>query len=282
MNGIIIVNKETNQTSRDVVNNLSDFFSDKKIGHAGTLDPLATGVLVVCMGKATKLCEFLTNHNKEYVAVMELGIKTDTFDREGMVLSKVDVKCTDKEIKAALNHFIGEYEQEVPIYSAVKVNGKRLYEYARNNISVVLPKRIVNIMNIDLISIDKNIVTFKCLVSKGTYIRSLINDIGIYLGCGAMMQELSRTMQGTYSINEAYTIDQIKNGEYRLISIRELLNDIPQQNIRDEVLSQIYNGAIIEKDFDSKYMVYCVNDEPIAIYYEYDKDPTKAKPYIML
>lgn len=282
MNGIIIVNKETNQTSRDVVNQLSDFFSFKQIGHAGTLDPLATGVLILCFGSATKLCEMLTNHDKEYVATMKLGIKTDTYDREGKIISQTNVNFTDEEIIDALNHFVGKYEQEVPIYSAVKINGKKLYEYARENKEVTLPKRIVDIMNIELISIENNLVKFKCMVSKGTYIRSLINDIGNYLGCGAMMMELIRTKQGDYHLNDASTISQIKEDKYKLITIKELLSDYPHQNVNDEKLAKIYNGAIIEKDFDSKYLVYCYNDEPIAIYYEYEKDSTKAKPYKML
>lgn len=282
MNGIIIVNKETDQTSRDVVNYLNDFFEISKIGHAGTLDPIATGVLIVCFGKATKLNEILTGKEKEYLTTMQLGFKTDSYDITGQVIDESDIKVNENQIIDALNHFKGEYEQEVPIYSAVKVNGKKLYEYARNNEEVVLPKKLINIINIELISIKDNLVTFKCLVSKGTYIRSLINDLGNYLGTFATMTELSRTKQGDFEIAQAVTLKQITNNEYKLITIEEIFKDYPKEIVDNEKLRSILNGAVIDKDFKEDYIVYYDNDQAIAIYYEYLKDSTKAKPYLML
>ena len=176
MNGIAIINKKQGLTSRDVVNQISKKLNIKKVGHTGTLDPLATGVLVVCIGKATKLVDVLTDFDKEYEAGVCLGIETDTLDITGNVLKVENVIKTEEEIINTLNSFVGEYDQEVPIYSAVKINGKKLYEYARENIPVELPKRKVKIHNISLTSdvIYKNnkvYFSFKVKVSKGTYIR---------------------------------------------------------------------------------------------------------------
>ena len=223
-NGILIVNKEKNMTSRDVVNSLVSFFHTKKIGHTGTLDPLATGVLVCCINDATKLVEMLTSTEKEYIATMKLGIKTDTYDITGKILDTHEVNISERQIIDALSHFKGIYNQEVPIYSSVKVNGQKLYSYARNNQSVALPVREVNIKVLELIGIKDNEVTFKCLVSKGTYIRSLINDLGTYLGCYATMTELTRTKQGKFEIEDSYSLEQIKNNEYKLLSIDEVLD----------------------------------------------------------
>ena len=282
MDGIIIVNKEKDKTSRDVVNYLNDFFEMTKIGHAGTLDPLATGVLIITLGKCTKLTDLLTGHDKEYIATMKLGLRTDTYDITGKITSQEDVNLNFDEIKQSVNHFLGEYEQEVPIYSAVKVNGKKLYEYARNNESVELPKRLVKIKEIEIIKIEEEIVTFRVLVSKGTYIRSLINDIGNYLGCGATMIELIRTKQGEYSINDSYTLKDIVTNNYKFIELNEYLKIFPSQQIDESNEKLIKNGALINKTFTDKYLVYYEGDKPIAIYQEYIKDNTKAKPFMMI
>ena len=180
MNGIIIIDKEKNITSRDVVNKVSKILGTKKIGHTGTLDPLATGVLVLCVGRATKLVDLITGYDKEYIAEVCLGTLTDTLDVTGNVLKEKVTKISKKEIENVLNSFMPGYEQEVPIYSAVKINGKKLYEYARNNEDVILPKRYIKINSIKLISDivyenDKTYFSFITNVSKGTYIRSLIN-----------------------------------------------------------------------------------------------------------
>ena len=177
MDGVLIVNKEKGVTSRDVVNKICKILNTKKVGHTGTLDPIATGVLVVCVGKATKLVEILTSEDKEYIATVKLGVLTDTLDTDGKVLEEKDVFIKKEDLVRTLNSFVGFYDQEVPIYSAVKINGKKLYEYARSNIKVDLPKRRVEIKKIELLEFNKDHYKFKVLVSKGTYIRSLIKDI---------------------------------------------------------------------------------------------------------
>ena len=181
MDGIILIDKEKGVTSRDVVNDLVHIFHTKKVGHTGTLDPLATGVLVCTIGKYTKLNEILTSTYKEYIAEFKLGIKTDTYDIEGAILEENSVDLTNEEIINAITSFKGRYMQEVPIYSSVKVNGKKLYDYARSNIEVLLPKREVDIKELEILSIEDKIIKIKCLVSKGTYIRILVLNLNVEL-----------------------------------------------------------------------------------------------------
>lgn len=280
--GILVIKKEEGMTSRDVVNKLNHIFHMKKIGHTGTLDPMATGVLVVCLGKATKLVDIITASHKEYIATMKLGIKTDTYDITGNIIDTKDLPITKEQVLEALHHFEGKYEQEVPIYSAVKVAGKKLYEYARKSVPVVLPKREVEIKTIELLSFQDDIVEFKVLVSKGTYIRSLINDIGAYLGCNASMYSLCRTIQGNFTLDNSYTLEDIENNDYKIYDITEIVKIYPSEKVSGEKLKQIKNGAIIDKEFGFDLFVYYEEDNPIAIYKEYEKDGTKAKPYIML
>ena len=216
MNGIIIVNKPYGYTSRDVVNILCKKFKTKRIGHTGTLDPIATGVLILCIGSATKLVEALTSDDKEYIATVELGTLTDTLDNTGNVIKEEKTNLNVNQITKALEKMQGVYEQEVPIYSAVKINGKKLYEYAREGINVDLPKRMVNIKSLELINnikYENNKTTFqiRCHVSKGTYIRSLVNDIAHELGTVGTMTSLNRVKQGIFNISDAYTLEDIEN-----------------------------------------------------------------------
>jgi len=282
MNGVLIVNKKKDYTSRDIVNILVKKFNTKKIGHTGTLDPLAEGVLVVTIGRATKLCDLLTSKYKEYIATIKLGLKTDTMDITGNILEEKDTKITEEEIKKVLNSFLGKSVQEVPIYSAVKVNGKKLYEYARNNQKVELPKREIDIKSIDFISYKNNEITFKCLVSKGTYIRSLINDICNKLNTIGTMSKLIRTKQGNFSIENSYTLEDINNNNYKILSYEEVLSDIETIDINEELYNKIKNGSIINKDFKNDIALLKYNKKAIALYKTYDKDKDKAKPYIML
>ena len=200
MNGLIVVNKETGKTSRDIVNSLNHIFNTKKIGHTGTLDPIASGVLVCVIGKYTKLVNLLTSDAKEYIAEIKLGIKTDTLDITGNVISTNTFNITETDILKVFKKFPKTYLQTVPLYSSVHVQGKRLYEYARDNTPVTLPKRKVSIYNLELISFNKDIITFKTKVSKGTYIRSLIEDICSKLNTCGTMNNLIRTKQGNFSI----------------------------------------------------------------------------------
>ena len=280
MYGIIVVDKEKGITSRDAVNELSHIFKTKKVGHTGTLDPLATGVLVCTLGKYTKLNEILTSTYKEYIATMKLGINTDTYDIEGKVIDKKEVNLTKDEIINIINSFKGKYNQEVPIYSSVKVNGKKLYEYARKNESVILPKREVDIKELEVLNIDDDIVKFKALVSKGTYIRSLINDIGVKLGIGATMTDLRRTKQGIFDIKNAYKIDDIKKGNYEFVDIFEALN-LTTFEADDYLLDKIKNGSILENRYNEDAILFTKNHEPVAIYKKYVKDDTKIKPWKM-
>lgn len=281
MDGIILVNKPKGITSRDVVNKLCKIFNTKKIGHTGTLDPIAEGVLVICIGKATKLVEILTSTEKEYIAEVKLGILTDTLDTDGNILKEEKVKITKEELEKVLNSFIKEYEQKVPIYSAVKINGKKLYEYAREGIDITLPSRSVNIKSIELLEYNNDSYKFKTYVSKGTYIRSLINDINEELGVIGVMSSLTRTKQGKFDISDSYTLEDIENGNYKILSITDVLKDDTCVIIDDKTFNCIRNGAIIKNTYMKDEVTFIYNNEVIAIYRKYEKDDTKLKPYKM-
>ena len=283
MDNIIVVNKDKDYTSRDVVNVIGKIFNTKKVGHTGTLDPLATGVLIVCMNKALKVVDLITASDKEYIAKVVLGIDTDTLDITGNIINECKTDVNVDMVKSVLNSFVGKSIQEVPKYSAVKVKGKKLYEYARNGIDVELPKREIQIFDIELIS-DIDIVdghqefSFRVKVSKGTYIRSLIRDIGVKLGCFACMKELTRTKQGKFSIDESYTLNDIKNGNYKLLNIKDVI-DIEKVVVSDDMLFKIKNGMILDKFFISdKALILDNNGNEIGIYKTYDKDSKKVKP----
>ena len=282
MNGIIVVNKEIGYTSRDIVNIISRTLGTKKVGHTGTLDPMACGVLVVCVGDALKVCELLTNHDKEYIAGITLGIETDTLDTEGTILSTENVDISKEKIIDVVNSFVGEYNQEVPKYSAVKVNGKKLYEYARSNIPVVLPSRNVLIKDIkiidEIIYEDGKIhFTVKCSVSKGTYIRSLVRDIGSRLGTVAVMNSLIRTRQGNFNLEQAYSLADIEEKSFNFIDITYAFSDIPKIIVDDCVAFKIKNGVILDKFFDSE-MAFILDGENnlLAIYKNVDN---KSRAY---
>ena len=263
MNGILIVNKSDGFTSRDVVNKLSKVFNTKKIGHTGTLDPIAKGVLVVVLGKYTKLCEDLTQTYKEYIATFKLGILTDTLDITGNVIDEKSVNVSEEEIRNVISSYKCIYNQEVPIYSSVKINGRKLYEYARNGEEVTLPKREVDIKSIEVLEINKDIIKIKCLVSKGTYIRSLIRDIGESLNTHATMTDLIRTKQGIFDIKDSYTIEDIENGNYKLINIEDVLDLCV---INNEYIKEVTNGVKLELDIKNKYILFKSNNEEVALY----------------
>ena len=278
MNGLIVLNKDKGKTSRDIINSLNHIFNIKKIGHTGTLDPLATGVLVCCIGKYTKLVNLLTSETKEYIAEIKLGIKTDTQDITGNVISTNTFNITKSDILKVFDNFPKEYIQTVPLYSSVHVNGKRLYEYARNNTKVTLPKRKVTIYNLELISFNKDIITFKTKVSKGTYIRSLIEDICSNLNTYGTMNNLIRTKQGNFSITDSYTLEDIKNGNYKLLNIKEFL-DYPVIELPDTLIKKVLNGNSITNIFNiTNKVIFTYKQKDIAIYEVNNQD---LKPYIM-
>ena len=210
MNGILNIYKEPGYTSFDVVAKLRKILKMKKIGHTGTLDPAAEGVLPVCIGKATKLCDLITDKTKTYEAVLRLGITTDTLDMEGSVLSEAEVKCTAEEIAECILSFKGEQKQVPPMYSALKQNGKRLYELARAGITVEREARNITIFDIRILRVELPRVTFRVDCSKGTYIRSLCDDIGKKLGCGGCMEHLTRTATGGFDIENALRLSQVE------------------------------------------------------------------------
>lgn len=286
MNGILLVNKEKDYTSRDIVNIVSKCLNIKKVGHTGTLDPIATGVLVICVGNATKLVEILTSTYKEYEAEILLGTLTDSLDVTGNILKEENVIKNKEEIEKVLKQMIGKYNQEVPIYSAVKINGKKLYEYARENKEVELPSRIVDIKELELISDikyenNKTIFSIRTLVSKGTYIRSLINDIANNLNTFGSMKELNRTKQGVFSIKDTCILNDIKEGNYKLIEIEEVLKDLYTVEVDDFLASKIKNGSKLENRYNEEIVVFKNNDKIISIYKVSEKDTTKIKPWKM-
>lgn len=285
MDGILVVNKPIGYTSRDIVNIVGKILNIKKIGHTGTLDPIATGVLVLCIGKATKLVEILTSTEKEYIAEVTLGLNTDTLDNTGKILTEQIVHFEKEQIVETLNSMLGFYNQEVPIYSAVKLNGKKMYEYARENKEINLPKRTVEIKKIELSSDikyenGKTIFEFRCLVSKGTYIRSLIRDIALKLNTVGIMSNLIRTKQGSFSIDQSYDIESIKNNNYEIISISDCLESYKNIIVDDFLINKIKNGAILQNRYNENTIVFKDNNNNVlAIYKTYNKDITKIKPW---
>ena len=255
--GVIVVNKEKDMTSFDVVNEISHLFGIKKVGHTGTLDPMAEGILIICIGKATKIVELLTAKDKEYIAGVKLGIKTDSYDITGNILDTKEVKDIEN-LEEVILSYKKTYLQEVPIYSAVKVDGKKLYEYARNNKEVELPKKEVTIKKIELLEKDKDTFIIKTLVSKGTYIRSLINDIGNSLNTYATMTSLNRTKQGKVTINDSYKLNDIKSNNYKYYKIEEVL-EYPIIKVDEDLEFKIKNGVKIKNTFEIENKVLFVN-----------------------
>lgn len=264
-NAVLYVNKKKGMTSFDVVNEISNIFGIKRVGHTGTLDPLAEGVMLVCIGKATKIVELLTAKDKEYIAEVQMGIKTDTLDITGNILEEKKVE-NNLKIKETLNHFKKTYLQEVPIYSAVKVHGKKLYEYARKNIEVELPKKEVTIKEIELLSSNTNTFKFKCLVTKGCYIRSLIKDIGEELETLVTMKNLTRTKQGNISIMNTNTLEEIANNQFKYYKIEEVL-DYPIISLNEEFVKEVSNGMKIPNNWNIQdKVIFMYNGKLLGIY----------------
>ena len=211
MDGIVIINKEKEYTSHDVVAKVKKILNEKKVGHTGTLDPNATGVLPILLGKGTKLSKYLINHNKIYEATLKLGEKTDTADIEGKITEEKDVKkenLSQENVTKVLKEFIGKSKQVPPMYSAIKVNGKKLYEYARKGQTIEIKPREIEIYGIELLNINNNEISFKVHCSKGTYIRTLCHDIGQKLGCGACMEKLTRTKVSRFEIKDGEVLSE--------------------------------------------------------------------------
>lgn len=280
MNGILIVDKPKGYTSRDVVNSIERLANTKKVGHGGTLDPIATGVLVVALGNGLKVLEFLSEKDKEYIATVKMGIETNTLDVTGEVTKKKEYFFLDSvKLDEVLKSFIGKYNQEVPLYSSVKVGGQRLYKYAREGLTVVLPKREVNIYELELLSYGKDEFVIRANVSKGTYIRSLIRDIGEKLGIPCTMKELRRTKQGNFTIDDAVSMEELENGNIKPVPIEKALKGIIFVPANEELEKKIMNGAILDNVYAETIVGFKnKNNEVIALYKVYDKDISKIKP----
>lgn len=281
--GILVINKPKNMTSREVVNIACKKLNTRHIGHTGTLDPIATGVLVLGVNEGCKVIDLLTQEDKIYEAKVLVGVETDTLDITGNILNEYNIEnLTGNDIEKALSKYRGKYNQEVPKYSAIHVNGKRLYEYARNNIEVELPKREVEVFDLVLKSFEKydNRYTFSIIshVSKGTYIRSLIRDIGLSLGYPCTMMELTRVKQGAFTIDQAVDLDDINND--KILSIDKALTNLNSITVDNDTAKKVLNGAVLDLNVNNdKVLILNSNNELLAIYERYTKDPTKMKPY---
>ncbi|MGN0386727.1 MAG: tRNA pseudouridine(55) synthase TruB [Lachnospiraceae bacterium] len=294
-NGIINIRKEKGFTSHDVVAKMRGILRQKKIGHTGTLDPDATGVLPVCLGNATKLCDMLTGHEKEYIATLKLGITTTTQDISGEVLAEKEVSISEKEIRSVIASFIGEQEQIPPMYSAIKIDGKRLYELARSGKEVERKPRPVTFYEIEVLSVDMPCLTIRVLCSKGTYIRTLCHDIGQKAGCGAVMTALERTRSGSFDISTAITLQELEklrdeDGIDRvLIPTREMFADLKDEYVPEKYLKQVKNGNAFPPGNGGKKEAYAdgekvrVLDKTGIFYgvYVFDGDRGILKPYKM-
>lgn len=253
MDGVLIVRKEKGYTSHDVVAKLRGILRIKKIGHTGTLDPEAEGVLPVVLGKATKLVEFLTEKEKTYEAVMRLGIETDTQDMTGTAVKTLPVIVTEKQIREAAEGFLGEQKQIPPMYSALKVGGKKLYELAREGITVERKPRTVYFYEIRILEVNLPLVRFSVTCSKGTYIRTLCHDIGRALGCGGCMEALLRTRSGRFTLEESLSLDEIRRYmeegvlEKYVVGIEEILREYPAVRCHEEADRLLLNGNPLEE-----------------------------------
>ncbi len=286
MNGIIVIDKPKDYTSRDIVNIVSKKLNTKKVGHTGTLDPLATGVLVLPIGRALKVSELLTSNTKEYIAEVILGYETDMLDITGTEIKRNIPNVTKEELLKVLKSYIGKYNQEVPLYSAVKVGGKKLYEYARSGTPVIPPSKEVEVYSLELISDLKHIkgaveFTIRCEVSKGTYIRSLIRDIAYSLNTYGTMKSLIRTRQGIFTLENAYTLKDIEKNNYKLLSIKECLPNIKTTVIEEPLLTKVKNGMVLDKFFkENMSLLLDKEGKEIAIYIA--SGDNKVKPYKMI
>lgn len=254
MNGIILINKEKGCTSHDVVNKVKHIFN-KKVGHTGTLDPNATGLLPILIGKGTKLSYYLINHDKEYEVTLKLGERTDTADSEGKVIEKQEVnveRLSEEEISKVLDSFLGKQEQIPPMYSAIKINGKKLYEYARKNIEVDVKPREIEIYDIKLNKVDEEekLICFTVHCSKGTYIRSLCEDIAQSLGTIGYMKELNRTKVGIFDVKDSTSIEELEDNKNDEIYIKERIISI------EELFVRLYGNDNIVKLNDKKLELF--------------------------
>ena len=268
MNGIILIDKPQGWTSHDVVGKLRGILHERRIGHSGTLDPLATGLLVVFIGRATRAVEFAEADRKEYIAGLRLGMSTDTQDITGRIISKETDIPDEPEVRIAIERFRGELEQIPPMYSAVKIGGKKLYELARKGESIERKPRHITIFGLEITGRSDNDYILDVVCSKGTYIRTLCHDIGAALGCGGCMSSLRRTKSGVFSVDNAYTIAEIQEAADRgeeeklLLPIDTLFAGYTKLSVDADSEKKLKNGCIINtSSTDGRFRVYSEDGE---------------------
>ncbi|MBR1853754.1 MAG: tRNA pseudouridine(55) synthase TruB [Lachnospiraceae bacterium] len=273
-NGIINIHKEAGFTSHDVVAKMRGILKQKKIGHTGTLDPQATGVLPVCLGSGTKLCDMLTDRDKEYVAELLLGVTTDTQDMTGKVLSQHDVVCGEAQVREAAESFVGAYDQVPPMYSALKVDGKKLYELARAGKEIERSARRVEIKELEILDLSLPVVKMRVVCSKGTYIRTLCADIGEKLGCGGAMQSLVRTRVGGFRLEDAITLAELERlrdegrVEESVVAVDQVFAECPALHVQESFERLLENGNAIKPLQTVESMQYA--EEQLVRFYRAD------------
>lgn len=263
MDGLLIINKPLHMTSHDVVNVVRKTLHTKKVGHAGTLDPEASGVLVVAVNKATKALQFLTADTKEYIATLTLGTSTDTYDVTGQITEQKPFTGYD-HLEEAINSFIGESMQVPPMYSAIKVNGKKLYEYARAGEHVEVAPRPITIFKMEVLKEEGPHITFKVKCSKGTYVRSLCVDLAKQLGYPGHMSTLVRTQSGAFTIDQAVTLEDLQAGNYHMIPLEHAFDEMDHYVLEDEKIA--ITGRKINADIDHNVAVFNKEGHLLAIY----------------
>lgn len=293
MDGVIVIRKEKGFTSHDVVAKLRGTLHMKKIGHTGTLDPDAEGVLPVALGKATRLVDMITDKEKTYEAVMRLGVVTDTQDMSGTVLSQTtELSVTEEELCTVVSSFVGDYMQVPPMYSALKVNGKKLYELAREGKTVERKPRPVHFYEIEILDISFPLVRFRVTCSKGTYIRTLCHDIGEKLGCGAAMESLLRTKVGRFTLDDAITLAQTEEAvqegtiESKILGIEEILAEYPRVCCTKEGDRLLANGnplvqALVDAQEKKGWIRMCSSEGSFSGVYQWDEKRNRYFPVKM-
>lgn len=295
INGIINIHKEAGFTSHDVVAKMRGICGQKKIGHTGTLDPQATGVLPVCLGSATKLCDMLTDKDKEYVAELLLGQTTDTQDVTGQVLTETEVEVSEEAVRQAIMSFVGDYDQVPPMYSALKVNGKKLYELAREGKEVERKARRVTILGIEILDIQLPVIKMRVACSKGTYIRTLCADIGEKLGCGGTMKSLVRTRVERFTLENAVTLGELQELrdtgklETAVLPVDMCFGECPALHVQEKWQKLLENGNAFYANQTEENVTYGAEqwvriyraDNRFAGIYAYDKIRKWYKPVKM-
>lgn len=273
MDGLVLVDKKVGATSYDVVKLVKRHFNTNKVGHCGTLDPFASGLLIIGFNQATKVMSFLEHEYKEYETVIKLGSSTDTYDNTGVVVSHSEIKPFEKEqLEDVINSFIGEITQTPPIYSSIHVDGRRLYEYARENIEVEIPKRQVKIHDIKILDLGSDYIKLYVKCSRGTYIRTLGVDIAKALGNDGHLVELRRLSIGNISVKDANSFDDLKEGNIKTISITDAIPFKKLFILDPKILRRVYNGQdIILKNEDEDKIIIVDNEKATAIYEKIDE-----------